>query len=330
MNVTAIHAYDRNITNPFGLLGADENALSFALGYTFQQCPQLLQWFLRSIGVSGVRLSALHKARIDLQRRRDEESAQGITDIEIHLPGCFHVIVEAKIGLAVPTIRQCKTYLARFHDEPRQKLVTLIQSPDKTLLQHRARQDRDLSKRLVGFNWASFFPECVRLIQGKRISTQSKEWLRAFYTFLDQDFPMKAFSTEVWILAISTKPLWANGLSHWDIHQKYRLWWDYKDHMVRPLYLAFRVEGKLDSICRVNRIEHDVRMIDVVSDLHNVKKSWPKKPATIWYFDPPVKLGTQVRTGGGMYARRVRCDLDLLLSCNSVQQIEAAMSNGKR
>jgi hypothetical protein len=141
---------------------------------------------------------------------------------------------------------------------------------------------------------------------------------------------MKAFSTEVWILAISTEPLWANGMSHWDIHQKFKVWWDYKEHSVRPLYLAFRVDGKLDSLCRVNGIEHDVPIIDRVPEMRNIKNSWPKKPSTIWHFDPPVKLAHPVRTGGGMYNRRVRCDLDLLLSCATVQEIEEAMSKRRR
>src|SRR5262249_22290363 len=118
MNNTTLHAYGRLVTTPFGLLGTDENALSFALGYTFQQCTPLLQWFLRAIGISGVHQSALHKASIDLQQHRSGEPEQGITDIEVHLPGHFHVIIEAKVGLAVPSIEQCRKYLTRFHDEP--------------------------------------------------------------------------------------------------------------------------------------------------------------------------------------------------------------------
>lgn len=135
MNHNALYAYDRFVTTPFGLLGTDENALSFALGYTFQQCSPLLRWFLQAIGISGVRQSALRKAGIPVQRHRSGEPGQGITDIEVYLQGQFHIIIEAKVGLAVPSIEQCRKYLARFHDEPSQKLVALIQSPDKALLE---------------------------------------------------------------------------------------------------------------------------------------------------------------------------------------------------
>jgi hypothetical protein len=157
-----------------------------------------------------------------------------------------------------------------------------------------------------------------------------KEWVRCFYDFLDQEYGMKAFTTEVWILAINTEPLWTGGLSHWDIHQKYRVWWDYKEHSVRPLYFAFRVDGVLDAIWRVSRVEHAVPIIDVVPEMKNIKKSWPKLPATIWHLGSPVPLAKPLRTGGGMYNRRVRCDLDLLLTCSTVQDVAIAMGKRRR
>ena len=325
-----LHAHNRVVNSPFGLLGTDENALSFALGYTFQQCLPLLQWFLKQVGVAGVHHSSLRNARIDLQRHRSGETGQGITDIEIHLPGQFHVIVEAKVGLAVPTIHQCQKYLPRFKvaNEPIQKLVAVVQSPDQTFVSEYGQQDKQLSKRLVRFIWPQLLPECVRLMLSNSLSSQAKEWVRCFYDFLDQEYRMKAFTTEVWILAISTEVLWPNGMSHWDIHKKYRLWWDYKEHSVRPLYIAFRVDGVLDSICRVSRVDHGVPIIDLVPELLKCKRYDFTSPATIWHFGPPVPLANPLRTGGGMYNRRVRCDLDLLLTCGSVQEVEVEM--GKR
>lgn len=84
-----LFATNRQITSPFGLIGTDENALTYALAYTFQQCPQLLQWFLKQIDIPGIKCSQLRKARIDLQRHSSQGPQAGITDIEIHLPGNF-------------------------------------------------------------------------------------------------------------------------------------------------------------------------------------------------------------------------------------------------
>ncbi len=325
-----LYAHDRLVTTPFGLLGTNENALSFALGYSFQQCVPLLHWFLKHLGISGVRQSSLQEARIYLQRTRSSSTGEGITDIEIHLPGCFHVIVEAKVGMTVPSIAQCRKYLPRLDatKEPYQRVVALVQSPDQSFVQDYARQAPTLSGRLVSFNWPQLFPECVRLMLSRTIPAQSKEWLRSFYSFLDQEFEMKAFSTEVWILSIDTKPLWPSGMSFWDIHRKYSLYFDRTHPTVRPLYLAFRVDGQLDGIYRVNRIEHLIPIIDLVPELTNLKDDWAKLPHTIWHFGPRIPLSSPLRTGSGMYNRRVRCDLDLLLTCTTVQGIEVEM--GKR
>jgi len=82
---------------------------------------------------------------------------EGITDIEIHLPGHFHVIVEAKVGLAVPTIEQCQKYLPRIKATkvPIQKLVAVVQSPDQTFVKHYGQQDKQLSKKARAFHLAA-------------------------------------------------------------------------------------------------------------------------------------------------------------------------------
>jgi len=67
--LATLHVGDRRVSTPFGLVGNDENALTFALGFTFQQCPSLLQEFLREIGINGVRRGSLRDVQIILQRR---------------------------------------------------------------------------------------------------------------------------------------------------------------------------------------------------------------------------------------------------------------------
>jgi len=323
-----LYAYDRLVRSPFGLLGTDENALSFALGYTFQQCPPLLRWFLKQIGVDNVPSKRLREARIDPQRYPSGDARNGITDIEIHLPGCFHVIVEAKIGMATPSLDQCRRYLPRLHEtgEPVSKLVALVQSPDQSFVEAYARENEDL--HLVSFSWPELISACGRIMLSPSVVPETKLWVRSFYTFLDQEYPMKAFTTEVWILPIGTTPLWPGGMTHWDLHQKYMIYWDQTQPNVRPLYLAFRVNGMVDGIYRVAGIEHDIPIMKRMPELANVTKEWAQLRFTVWHFEPKVELPTPLRTGSGMYNRRVRCDLDLLLACQTIQEIEEKM--GKR
>lgn len=95
--------------------------------------------------------------------------------------------------------------------------------------------------------------------------------------------------------------------------------------MERPLYIAFRAGGVVKQVYRVNRIEQAIPIVDRVPQLKNVRETWPKEEHTIWHLSEPVKLPHEIRTGGGMYNRRVRCDFDLLLTCKSVREIKDTM-----
>lgn len=287
-----------------------------------------MQWFLKQIDIPGIHRSQLRKVRIDLQRHSSQGPQSGITDIEIHLPGHFHVIVEAKVGLSVPTSQQCTKYLPRLEKtgEPNRRIVALVQSPDEHFLATHSQKHPTLAGILTCFNWSRLIPIRIRMMLSQKLDETAKTWVQVFYRFLDEEYAMKAFTTEVWILAINTKPLWKGGKSHWDIHEEYRVWWDYKEPSVRPLYLAFRFDGKLEYVARVNRIEHGRPITDVAPEMKLTKAPIHKAPATIWHFDAPIKLPKPLTTGPGMYNRRTRCDFDLLLTCSTVQEIEATMS----
>lgn len=320
-----LYQNDRSINTPFGLLGADENALSFALGYTFQQCPRLLQWFLGKIGLPSVRVASLANAKITLQQHRNIDANQGVTDIEIWLPGHFHVIIEAKVGLAVPTVEQCCKYLPRLNatQEPFQKLVAMVQSSDLSFAErYGLKKNDELSKSICVFHWSTFIPKCVDLIVKGNESDAALQTLRWLQQFMDQEYGMKAFTTEVWILPVAIEPLWKNGMSFLDIHKKYSLYFDGRSHSVRPLYIGLRSQGMLDCLYKVLSIEHETPVSKYVPGL---KTEWRDTPFTIWHLDKPVPLPAPIPTGGGMWQRRTACDFDLLLRCKSVLEIESAM-----
>lgn len=306
----SVVAYGRPITSPYGLLGDDENALTFALGYTLHECPQLLRWFLRTVGVSNVRQRALHSVQIELQRREPKSDDAGVTDIEIRLPGRFHVIVEAKVGLSLPTDDQCQRYLDRLGDqgEPIQRLVPLIQAPGVNLAERYFPTRPANHLRVRTLHWSALLSACVQLLESaRRRPVAGRDTLQWFYTFLDREYPMKAFTTEVWILPAATKPLWRGGPSYLEIHQKHRIYFDNRTHGVRPLYIGFRALGKLDALHRVLRIEHGTPVSRYVPGL---KAKWRDDPLTIWHLDFPVPLPRPIPTGA-------RCGSDVRLAIST-------------
>ena len=324
-------AYDRAVDTPFGLLGNDENALSFALGYTFHECPLFLRRFLSEIGVTGVRKNEMADVRIDLQKYGTE----GITDIEIRLDRAFHVIVEAKVGLSIPSLDQCSRYAKKLDNasEPLKRLVALVQSGDESFVAKYFAQAACLKEGLLKvYNWGNFIPACVHLMATHGPTSQSGMVLQWFYRFLEREYQMKTFTTEVWILPVDTKPLWPGGWSFLDTHLRRKVYYDSsaRRRAVRPLYIALHADGKVNAIHRVLSIEPATAPIEYVPELANHQAEWPRLPHTIWRLDEAVSLPKSIPVGGGMFARDVRCDLDVLLTSESVKQIEDRMRERRK
>jgi hypothetical protein len=325
-------AYGRQVTSPFGLLGQDENALSFALGYTFAQCPNLLHAFLKDIGLRGLRHAALKHCSLLLQEHGSKRGLTGITDLELHLPGCFHVIVEAKVGLSTPTVEQCVKYLPRFQEknEPTKRLVALLQI-SQSFSERYYRASPSLKELLIPYTWTSLIPHCIHDQRWCPQTTLPGYWVRSFQRFLEEEYNMKCFTEEVWIVSASQVPLWPNGLSHYDTHVKGRIYYRQDRHTKRPLYLALRTQGRIEALQRVLRVEHEVQPVNCIPALKNVPHGWPSEPHTIWHLGEPVKLPNPIPTDdAAMRGRMVSCDLDILLSSSSIKQAVARMQKRSR
>jgi len=316
-----VHIHGRRLTTPFGLLGIDENALSFAFGYTLSKCPDLLRYFLRHIGLGGLRTHILGNLEISLQRHGHGQ--QGVTDIELYLPGMLYVVVEAKIGMSIPTLEQCEKYLPRFkhHSDCRQRLVALVASPATSLLHAFAASKPDLPSLLTTFQWMELIPVCIQLLATNPATTEAGRWLRAFHQFLDREYVMRAFTEEVWIVSASTQPLWPNGMSYYDTHVNGRIYYRTDCHAKRPLYIAFRVGGKVTHIQKVLGVEHETRPADFVADLQGASLEWATQPHTIWKLGVPTPLPSAIPTDDkAMRGRQFSCDLDILISSASIRE----------
>lgn len=109
-------SHGRTMTSVFSLLGAGENDLTAALGWTLRHSPELLAQLTTSLDPAPTSPTVA----IDLEVR-DEH---GRTDLELH--GQNHiVVVEAKRGWLLPGHRQLAAYANRMSSVPVRHLVTL-------------------------------------------------------------------------------------------------------------------------------------------------------------------------------------------------------------
>lgn len=320
----SISCHDRPVTSPFGLVGNDENALTFALGYTLSNCPELLRRLLGEVGIKRVRSEVLASAEVYLQRYRSE----GITDIEIHVPGTLFVVIEAKVGLSIPSFGQCQKYLPRFkeHPEPQQKLVALVEGHHRAVWERYSAKDERFHGVLTGLSWSNVLAHAVRLQRACPPSSDEGRWIRFFQNFADREYQMKCYTDEVWIVPASTTPLWPGGMSFLDTHLKGKIYYRGANNLKKPLYIAFRSGGKVNTIQRVLSIELECPPIKALPQLASVPNPWPNKNHTIWHLSEPTPLQKPIPAGDSkMRARHCCVDLDILLSCTSIRDAELRM-----
>lgn len=311
-----IFSYGRPVKSPFALLG-----------YTFSQSPDFLQGFLSQVGVGGLSRRSLGKARIEMEHQLKDR--KGLTDVEIGLGDRLHVVIEAKIGLALPTREQIAKYLDRLagiHARRKRMVILLAQSSDLAVhrVVKRSHKGADL---LIGLDWSTLLDLAVRLLHRRDLDGQSRFWLRAFTQFLEDGYQMRSFTHEVWVAPASIKPLWPGGISYHDTHVKHHIYyWDRRHRATRPLYIAFRCTGKVQGFQRVLRVEHDRPPIDYITALKNVPDDWPSRPFTIWHLGDLVKFSKPIPTGDPkMFQRHIYCDMDILLSSSTIKEVAERM-----
>lgn len=336
MEKPLVYAHGRLVKTPFGLLGTAENSLTFALGYTMRHCPRLLQMFLTAVGLRGFHIGTLSNAAIYLQ----EASKEGITDIEVRIRNRLCLIIEAKVGLNVPTIGQCSHYIEKIEavlkasPSTKAKLVILLDTDPKPTLDVYHREHSGCKRFLTGIHWASLLDMQPSLLAEYPSDSTQGSWVRAFYNFLEQEFEMKSYTDEVWIVPTNMKPLWKGGWSFYDTHVKGKIYYRTKKDRYtdrKPLYIALRARGKVEFIQRVLEVEHEVRPIDCLPQFSNLNGEWPKEPHTIWHLSERTHLPHAIRTGDRfMRGRPVFCDLDILLSSSTVREVEERMQRRRK
>lgn len=111
----------------FELLGRDENALTFALGWCLAKVPKLFAELASLLGVK--KLGA--ELRVVLQ---EHSGTNGITDIELRVPGQIACIIEAKVGYEPPSPEQLSKYAAKLNgvaEKSASKMLVVLAKSDR-------------------------------------------------------------------------------------------------------------------------------------------------------------------------------------------------------
>lgn len=313
-NTPELHLHNRRIESIFELLGADENDITYSVGWTLAQSPRFLSTLLKTILPTSPQGNV---TKISLQ---DFKQNGGVTDVEVFGPS-FHVIIEAKRGWQLPSDAQLRRYAKRLQgfDRPTQALVVMAECSAEYAKLHLPRAIEGIAVKYLGWK------EVAGLTDGragthaeKRLLGQLRTYLRRIVRMQDQE------SNLVYVVALGADtPAWSR-ISWRDIVNKKRRYFHPLGGSgwpkTPPNYLGFRYEGRLQSI-------HHVDAWKVVENLDReipeIKRG-TLSPHLIYTLGEPIIPSRKVMTGNIYPNGRVWAMLDLLLTSKTIAEARDA------
>ncbi len=314
--MSELFLHNRPVDSVFQLLGEHENDMSYSVGWVLAQCPSFLHDFLSEVAGTGT------DTRDVTIRLQQHETAKGITDIELLAPGRFHVIVEAKRGWNLPTREQLETYAAResFVNDPSPlKRLVVFSECSREYARQRLEAHKIEGLAVQHLSWKEVVT-LGRKAQPKG-SNAEKRLIGELLTYLGRLITMQNLDSNwVYVVALAKGKQEGWDISWIDIVKEKRRYfhpmgsrgWPKQP----PNYMAFRYDGKLQSI-------HHVDDYEVITDLHKHMPEIPSQdlgPLFFYRLGEPFGPSKKVRMGNLWSNGRVWCMLDTLFTCDTVAE----------
>jgi hypothetical protein len=302
--VPDLYLHGRVVETVFHLLGRDENAITYSLGWTLKRSPTLVGLLLKDLLPD----SASGDATIRLQ---EYSAKQGITDVEIEV-GSSRVVIEAKRGWVLPSEDQLRKYAARKPD-----LILVLSECSEAFARPR------LANRVDGIDvthraWRDVAKHARAA--GRRGARTERRVLDEFHRYLETVMPVQdQESNIVYVVSLSLDTPRGWGISNIDIVEKKNCYF----HPVGnnwpkepPNYLGFRYRGVLQAIRHVDDYEVGTDPHEFVSEIPS--NDW--EPHFFYKLGPAITPSREVRAGNVFRSQRVRAALDLLLTSKTISK----------
>ncbi len=310
-----IHLRGRELGSVFELIGRDENALTFALGWCLAKAPELTAELGTLLGTTPLKAGI----KVLLQ---EHSGANGITDIELRVLGQLACIIEAKMGHEPPALAQLEKYAAKLNAEATEPvarmLVVLAQSDRRDLWLKRRVPDAVLGIPVKVLSWGQLKLAIDRAYPATH--NTGKALLRQLRDFIESVLKMQTVtSNETFVVSVS-RNTWAGGTTTFtEVVEKFGKYF----HPIGsgwpvnpPNYIAFRWDGQLQSV-------HHVDGYEVITDFHPYFQTVPSAevdPHFLYHLGPPMRPAHAVKTGSIYPSGRVWAHLDLLLTSATISE----------
>ena len=310
-------AYGSQVTSVFQLIGTLENDITKSIAWAFCQCSSFSKLvFDELFGIDCNPDNIL----ISYQQW---EAKKGITDLEITDNDLFYVIIEAKRGWVLPGSEQLTLYSER-------KSLTDIQAKNKAIITMSECSD-DYAAAYLPFKCINGIP--IKHLSWKHLyeiavgatgqsSFAERRILKELTNYLGRIMTVQE-KTSNWVFVVSLSYTKAEGsnLSYVDIVEKKGKY--YHPFGVRgwpkeaPNYIAFRYDGRLQSIHHIEDYVITKRIHDIIPELPD--EEW-ETSHFVYTLGPAIKPSKTVKTGNIYASGRKWAMLDLLLTSDTIAE----------
>lgn len=298
-----LKGYGKEIDCIFQLLGNHENDITKSIAYVISRCDIFAFNLLIKLGISKNDIN-LDLITITYQQIQEE----GVSDIEIYYPGMFHIIIEAKIGFNLPSHTQLNKYANDLNstNEPLKLIFTLS---DSHFIEAESKINSEINNiPIKHIRYQTIFELIEDSIpdsnnQSKRMLNELKKFLKGVISMQD------SHSNTVYVVPINSESQ--------DEHNKERTYHCPVGNgfLKSPVnYLGFRFNGQLQYINHVESVE--------------TYKNSQNMPMFKFHLGPDIIPNKIVKTGGNFRGTKFYCDIDLLLTCDTI--IEARKKTDQR
>jgi hypothetical protein len=306
--------YGEDVKTIFDLFGSKENDMTFSFGWVLTRSEAFLRLLIADV-------CRQVPARIDgaIVRLQTGRGLDGITDIEIEIGNELAIIIEAKKGPQLPTSHQLGRYAAVLaRSTAKERHILALTNASVASAGNRLECPGIAKSHLHHRSWRQI--RLLAEIAAKSAESHAnKQWLRTFCEYAGGLLEMEMkHSNRVFVVSLGRiKEGWS--ISNRDlVEKKGRYFFPVGNRWPDPPpnYLAFRYDGKLQSIHHVRSYVTFTRPSELFPEAPKTQE-WPLHYCV--KLGPAIKPPHEVLNGPRIkMSTRVYCLLDTLLTNHTI------------
>lgn len=315
--MSTLISYGNEVHSIFQLLGENENSITLSISWALSKCPAFMKSIVREIFNIEVNPDdvLVHNQRYDTDT--------GITDIELKDSSTFHIIFEAKRGWALPGAEQLTKYSLRedFANNPvEHKAIVSMSECSKDYASFNLPFQEINGVPVMHLSWKDVYKlaYCSRTdsnYEQKNLILELQEYLKGIMTMQNK------YSNLTYVVALSAKKPENCSISWLDIVQKLDKYccpvgingWPKEP----PNYIAFRYDGKLQSI---HHIDNYITTKNLHDEVEEISDEVLDNNHFVFKLGPAIIPAKEVKTGKIYPNGRVWAMLDTLLTSDTISQ----------